>query len=152
MFLCNNVLSCVWTCRCGRMPIFKVPLQKNATNFSILVGGGVQAILSLKNLIYWSWAVCNSQFAAHFLCSSFACGLSASSLAPWSQCVSLTGTVGKRNSVENLKKMDEETKGVWNRGMVTVVGVYGLDFIKMRWSCCELVELMGWLFTRTPLG
>lgn len=44
------------------VPVLKVPLQKNATEASPVLGLGLFS-LSLKNLIYFTLVICNLQFA-----------------------------------------------------------------------------------------
>lgn len=87
------------------LPVFKVPLQRNATEIS-LDWGLALVCLSLKNLIYCPLAICNSQFAAlllyHATVVDFSSSASPSTLS--SQCVSLIGAVGELNSAESLKE------------------------------------------------
>lgn len=87
------------------LPVFKVPLQRNATEISLDWGLAVFC-LSLKNLIYCPLAICSSQFASLFFCRSNIVNFSssASPSTPSSHCVSLIGAVGGLNSAESLEE------------------------------------------------
>lgn len=84
--------------------------------------------LSLKNLIYCPLTICNSQFAAFFLCHSTVVDFSssASPSTPSSQCVSLIGAVGEFNSAESLT---EDGWSDWRS-----VKVRESDWVWVGWS------------------